>query len=343
MRNCYLSRNYKGVDGAGNKAKTDIECIMAENGFVNVGFRQTRYTNPVLAFLATLAGVLKAPFSLRKGDRLVLQYPLKKYFTFVCRMAHFRGAKVVVVIHDLGSFRSKRLTPLQEIRRLNNADVIIVHTEEMKEWLKQHEIRAKLVVLGVFDYLSESVPAAKTVLALPYTVAFVGGLDSRNYGFLYEMINSVHSYRLMLYGNGLEEGKVHGKVDYRGFVMSDNLISSAGVVADFGLVWYGYSLEGGKGDSGEYLRYNAPHKLSLYIRCGLPIIIWDKAGLADFVREHHIGICLSSLKDLDDVLSELTPEAYAVIKQNVVEMSRKISAGEFCTKAIRQALGMLEG
>ena len=82
MRNCYLSRNYKGVDGAGNKAKTDIERIMEENGYVNVGLRQTRYTNTILAFLVTLAGVLKLPFSLRKGDRLVLQYPLKKYFTF---------------------------------------------------------------------------------------------------------------------------------------------------------------------------------------------------------------------------------------------------------------------
>ena len=83
MRNCYLSRNYKGVDGAGNKAKTDIEQIMESNGFVNVGLRQTRYTNSILAFLATLAGVLKLPFSLRKGDRLVVQYPLKKYHTGV--------------------------------------------------------------------------------------------------------------------------------------------------------------------------------------------------------------------------------------------------------------------
>ena len=50
MRNCYLSRNYKDINGAGNKAKTDIERIMSESGYVNVGFRQTRYTNTVLAF-----------------------------------------------------------------------------------------------------------------------------------------------------------------------------------------------------------------------------------------------------------------------------------------------------
>ena len=127
MRNCYLSRNYKDINGAGNKAKTDIERIMSKSGYVNVGFRQTRYTNTVLAFLVTLASVLKVPLSLKCGDRLVVQYPLKKYFTFVCRMAHLRKAKVIVVIHDLGSFRRKKLTVSQEIKRLNHADYIIAH------------------------------------------------------------------------------------------------------------------------------------------------------------------------------------------------------------------------
>ncbi len=49
MRNCYLSRNYKDLNSAGNKAKTDIEQIMAETGYVNIGLRQTRYTGTVLA------------------------------------------------------------------------------------------------------------------------------------------------------------------------------------------------------------------------------------------------------------------------------------------------------
>ena len=81
--NCYLSRNYKGLSSAGNKAKTDIEQIMEKMSFRNVGLRQTTYTNEVLSFLATLTGVLKSPFCLHKGDKLVLQYPLKKYFSFV--------------------------------------------------------------------------------------------------------------------------------------------------------------------------------------------------------------------------------------------------------------------
>ena len=78
----------------------------------------------------------------------MLQYPLKKYFTFVCNMAHQRGAKVIVIIHDLGSFRRKALTVEQEISRLNHADYIIAHNEKMKKWLEDNGCKAKLGVLG---------------------------------------------------------------------------------------------------------------------------------------------------------------------------------------------------
>ena len=94
---CYLSRNYRGVDNAGNKAKTDIEQIMESHGFRNVGLKQTRYRNVVVAFCRTLFSVLKSILCLRKGDVLVLQYPLKKYYAFVCNMAHLRGCKVVTL------------------------------------------------------------------------------------------------------------------------------------------------------------------------------------------------------------------------------------------------------
>ena len=56
--NCYLSRNYKGLSSAGNKAKTDIERIMEDMSFRNVGLQQTTYTNEILSFLTTLTGVL---------------------------------------------------------------------------------------------------------------------------------------------------------------------------------------------------------------------------------------------------------------------------------------------
>lgn len=335
---CYLSRNYRGINNAGNKAKTDIEQIMEAQGFRNVGLKQTRYTNVIVAFCFTLFGVLKSFFCLRKGDVLVLQYPLKKYYALVCNIAHLRGCKVITLIHDLGSFRRKKLAISQEIIRLNHSDCIIVHSESMKNWLLENGIKAKLQILEIFDYLSETQSSADDALAEPpYRVLFVGGLSSKNNDFLYKLGNSTpRSYKLVLYGGGFEPDKLQqGHVDYKGFLSSDQLIESAR--GEYGIVWYGSSLEGGCGVLGEYLQYNAPHKMSLYIRCGLPVIIWEKAALAPFVKKNTIGICVASLAELQGILSQIDANQYMEMKNNVLNISKKLSQGYYCLKAMQQA------
>ncbi|WP_073346883.1 galactofuranosyltransferase [Bacteroides congonensis] len=334
---CYLSRNYKGVDSAGNKAKTDVEQIMEAHGFRNVGLEQTRYTNVILAFCVTLFSVLKSVFCLSKGDVVILQYPLKKYYTFVCNIVHWRGGKVITLIHDLGSFRSKRLTISQEISRLNHSDCIIVHSEAMKLWLIENGIKAKLQILEVFDYLSESQPMGKDVIPTqPFRVLFAGVLSSCHNDFLYKMADiTSRTYELVFYGGGFEVERLNTNVDYKGFVSSDKLIASA--EGDFGLVWYGPTLEGGGGPLGEYLQYNAPHKLSLYIRCGLPVIIWNKAALAPFVEKNNIGVCISSLAEVEEILAGMDINEYMQMKRNVLEVGEKLSDGFYFLKSVQEA------
>lgn len=336
--NCYLSRNYKGLSSAGNKAKTDIERIMEEMSFRNVGLKQTTYTNEVLSFLATLAGVLKSSFCLHKGDKLVLQYPLKKYFTFVCNMAHLRGAKVIVLIHDLGSFRRKALTVEQEIKRLNHADYVIAHNEKMRKWLEDNGCKAKLGVLEIFDYLSETKPTPKPNVKRPYSVLYAGALNLRKNTFLYEVGEYIRSFSFNLYGNGFEIDKAKGKehFKYMGFVKSDALIATA--QGDFGLVWDGFSVYACTGNFGEYLQFNNPHKTSLYIRCELPVIIWSKAALANFVRENGIGICIDSLEDLEGILNSLSEEQYLKMKEKTAQIGKLLSEGHFTKKTLQEAI-----
>ena len=47
---CYLSRNYRGVDNAGNKANTDIEQAVESHGNRNVELNRARYRIVVVAF-----------------------------------------------------------------------------------------------------------------------------------------------------------------------------------------------------------------------------------------------------------------------------------------------------
>lgn len=256
-------------------------------------------------------------------------------------MAHQRGAKVIVIIHDLGSFRRKALTVKQEISRLNHADYIIAHNEKMKKWLEDNGCKAKLGVLGIFDYLSETSAAPKQNTEKPYSVLYAGALSPRKNAFLYEVGAFVHSFSLNLYGNGFEINQAKGKehFNYMGFVKSDDLIATA--QGDFGLVWDGTSVSTCTGNFGEYLRYNNPHKTSLYIRCQLPVIIWKQAALADFVRENGIGICVDSLEELEKILNTLSEEEYAEMKKRTAKIGERLSQGYFVRKALQEAIERL--
>lgn len=337
MNKYYLSKNYPNLSSAGNKAKTDIETILSDAGFVNIGLKQTHYNNKLLGFIFTLLGVLKASFLISKGDWLVLQYPLKKYFSFICKVAHLKGGKVTVVIHDLGSFRRGKLTIPQEIERLNNADYIIAHNKKMANWLKENGSASKLGCLEIFDYLSANVSKNTEKINLPFSIVYAGGLSYKKNAFLYKLGEYVKTYRFVLYGSGFNEELLGGNQNfaYKGFVPSDELISTS--EGHFGLVWDGDSIDACSGAFGDYLQYNNPHKTSLYIRCQLPVIIWKKAALAHFVEENNIGICIGSLSELDQILSSLTAEQYQAMKNNVINMSDKLAKGYFITKAIEES------
>lgn len=338
--NCFLSRNYKNISGAGNKAKTDIEQIMLDMGFKNVGLRQTMVQNKILSFFITLFGVLKMPFSIRRGDIIVLQYPLKKYFSFACHMAHLRGAKVIALIHDLGSFRRKALSLAKERRRLDNADYIIAHNEKMQSWLKENGFNASIGTLGIFDYLSET-SASLDHSTPPYNIVYAGGLSPRKNTFLYELGEHIKNYKFNLYGNGFDFSQAKGieHINYMGFVNSDELIAT--VKGDFGLVWDGFSLDACTGDWGEYLKFNNPHKTSLYIRCHLPIIIWKEAALANFVEKNKIGITINSLTELNDILATLTEDEYNQMKDNTIKISQKLASGHYVRSALSHAVATI--
>jgi len=68
----------------------------------------------------------------------------------------------------------------------------------------------------------------------------------------------------------------------------------------FGLVWDGEEIETIAGTTGEYLRYNSPHKASLYIVSGLPLIVWKESAIYELVKQYNIGFGVSNLMELDE-------------------------------------------
>ena len=96
-----------------NKAKSDIDEIVKGMGFRNLTPIRKK-NNMFSRFVTKICGVLRILTRLKQGDILFLQYPMKKFYSMACYFAHLKGARVITVIHDLGTFRRHKLTPEQE-------------------------------------------------------------------------------------------------------------------------------------------------------------------------------------------------------------------------------------
>ncbi|MGN1262443.1 MAG: galactofuranosyltransferase [Prevotella sp.] len=337
-RLCYISRCYHGVKSSGSKARTDNEDIITGMGGVNLGLRRSFHTGKVLTFLLNFSGIIKYIFSVRKGDIIFLQYPIKKYFAFICKVASLRGARTVTLIHDLGSFRRKKLTTEKEIGRLSHTDYVIASNDVMARWLADKGLKKPLGALGLFDYQSDDDNEAHT----PYVqgrarLVYAGALAMRKTSFMLSVPEVIKKSRLHVYGDrsglpGMPDSEV---VEFHGFLPADEFIRT--VDADFGLVWDGDSLDSCTGNFGEYLQYNTPHKVSFYIRAGLPVAIWREAALAKLVERENIGICIDTLHGVDEVLAGITAEQYAVMRDNVRKVCRRMKEGGFLREAIEKA------
>lgn len=339
-RLCYISRNYYNLTTAGNKAKTDNESTLVEMGATNLGLHQTINSSKLLAFFLDLAGILRACFLLQKGDVLFLQYPVKKYFSFLCRVARRKGAKTICVIHDLGCFRRRKLTVEEETARLSHCDYIIASNDNMRQWFKKHGMKKPVGALGLFDYRANHFnKKSNSPLHTPHStpnVVYAGALSMRKNAFIVALSRRQLSFRLTIVGNkdslqGLNENP---NISYQGFMPSEEFIYT--IEADFGLVWDGDSLSTCSGNYGEYLRWNSPHKVSFYLRAGLPIIVWREAAVAPIIEQAGAGIAISSLEELNEKLARISPKEMTNMKQNATDMAKRLNEGYFLKEAITQ-------
>lgn len=342
-RLCFISRNYYNLHSAGNKAKTDTEDTLAAMGAVNIGLRRTLYRQKGIAFFLNLAGIVRAALTLQRGDVLFLQYPVKKYFTFLCKVAHRKGAKTVALIHDLGSFRRNKLTVEEEIRRLSHADYVIASNARMATWLEGHGLTCPLGELGLWDYRSTApVRAVETTREDEMrSVVYAGTLRLRKNAFLLQLSETLTDCRLKVVGNkdgleGLHDGPF---VTWHDFMASDTFIRT--IEGDFGLVWDGDSTDTCSGSFGEYLRWNTPHKVSFYLRAGLPVIVWKQSAVAALVEKEGIGLSISSLSELSACINRISTEDFQAMRERVAQMANKINDGYFIRGTVETALKRL--
>ena len=184
---------------------------------------------------------------------------------------------------------------------------------------------------GVFDYLSNNFKENNKKINLNnIKVIYAGNLKKEKCPFIYELNEKKLKYSFNLYGLGIDKEllKKNKKINYRGSFDPENIEF---IYGDIGLVWDGHIDESDEDESFKnYTRYNNPHKLSCYIARGLPVIVWRKSAISEFVIKNNIGYTISNLYDINNLdFSDIEEK-----RKNAMVLSRKLRSGYYTKKII---------
>ncbi|MCI1922067.1 MAG: galactofuranosyltransferase [Liquorilactobacillus nagelii] len=328
MKKIIISFNYGISNNAGSKAKNDIESFLCSDGFLKFEVNINRLARNSFKRLKTI-----------NPDLIVLQYggiSMISFFKVMKLLKNDSAGKIVIVVHDIESLRTfnkKRAISLNyvkskfEIKMLNMADSLIVHNDFMKKKMMLMGFKPEMISIKIFDYLN-SHELCKTFY-YNHDICFAGELSKSV--FLRNLNLKNHS--LSVFGpNPLS--KYPENVNYRGEYKPEEL--PLHLNQSFGVVWDGISTKTCEGIVGNYLKYNNPHKTSLYLSCGVPVIVWSKAAIASFVVNNNLGFSIDSLDNLDDLLDSISYDEYVVVRKNCLNISNKIRNGFFIKKAIKE-------
>lgn len=343
----YIIRTETGEKfNAASKARLDADSIAAGLGYEPFPFEGGRTAK------GSAAGALRlAALGLRNWRRLIRgaepgslilfqypHYPMKSALLagrMIPLARRKKNLRFAALVHDLDSLRGMhgRAAVYSDERVLPLFDAVICHNERMKAYLTGKGIpEDKIITLGLFDYLTEAGPSCA---GSEPGIAVAGNLSAEKSGYVHRLIESAGSVPVHLFGKGLEGTGLPESAVYYGSFPPEELPGR--LKGRYGLVWDGNTLETCAGKTGEYLRFNNPHKLSLYMAAGLPVIVWDQAAVADFVREQGVGIPVSSLGRLEEALSSVTEDQYREMKRRAEAVGQKVRAGEYLSEALRKA------
>lgn len=337
---------------AGPKAQSDAETILHHLGAIDVVVRRFDFTarNVLIRIFGRILWeieLIKVFFKVQQSSVLFVQYPsgflVWHGFLALKWLKRIKHVRIVMLVHDLPSQRiansSSALTiPDYFIRESLIADTIIVHNSAMSSLFRNCGLSEnKLVELGVFDYLTNCCLKEPNFVNV---INVAGNLSLVKAGYL-KSLSTIKSIRWQLFGNGFDNVFCSApNIAYAGSYLPEDLPSKLNL--GFGLVWDGSSASTCEGKYGEYLKVNAPHKISLYIASGLPIIIWRHAAEARFILNEDIGIVVDSLFEIPNKISQCSLIRYKQMVFNVRKWAERVRTGWSLTNAMHEAIKRME-
>lgn len=346
MKKYLIDTIQKGDYTAGSKARMDIDDILLGCDFEKINIIVGNNKKKVIKEISTISKQLDKIFDdIENGSLIAVQYPwdtLSYSIAKKCKnKAKQKNIKMIAIIHDLNSIRTgSKIVKIyykyfvKEIKYLNVFDGIVCHNQKMREYLVNRGIDDdKIVTIEMFDYLMDK--KVSNAEKIDFKVINIAGNLSRTKAeYVYKLSEiKISNYDINLYGP-FYDNTCHGNVHYYGTFPAEKLAKN--ITKGFGLVWDGEDINTCSGHFGNYMLYNNPHKLSLYLACGIPVIVWKKSAISEFVQRNHIGFLVSSLKEINDIFENMTVDQYKEYLKNVSVIQKNVLSGFYIKRAIKE-------
>ncbi len=339
---------------AGSKARKDADRIFAMSGAepltMVIPYEEKRERAGVIRglyyHLAAGKAWKKALAGTKAGDTVLFQFPVKAHtirLAAVLKKLKRTGVRTIALIHDLEYIRNAlhednsksagwRLER-EEKTALKEFDRVIAHNERMKKQLAEKmEVEEKrIVTLEIFDYLIPGY-TPKEERRDRKTVIIAGNLKKEKSGYIYRLPENV---RFNLYGAGWQ-GEETENIRYHGKYLPDELPGK--LEGGYGLVWDGPAATTCSGVYGQYLKFNNPHKTSLYLAAGIPVIIWEKAAMADFIRKEGCGITVASLDELKETMEGIDEKTHRAMLEAAGRIGTRLREGYYTRMALEKCM-----
>lgn len=338
-----IVENYDIEKHAGSKATNDVIDILSSMNIkkvpVLIATRNQGLFSKVWRQLKFFKDWLNVYAHIPNGSILILQNPFRirqlGRYQILMRLKKEKNVKIISIIHDVELLRYDTKFSRKEFQEtLVIADQLIVHNDSMKQWfIEQGVSEFKLISLEIFDYLSDKLSDVPTNYSKKVVIA--GNLAKEKSPYVYKL-GQISNVNFELLGVNYEPQKNDSNVVYHGAFAPDDVPNH--LTHGFGLVWDGSEIDSCAGETGNYLRYNNPHKLSLYLSSSLPVIIWSEAAEAKFVEKHQVGLTISSLYELEGKLAQLTEDNYQIMVKNTKRIKEQLQNGYYLKNAISKAL-----
>lgn len=313
------------------KPRTDIAQFLTgpDTRVVNVPININSKLSKAVGVCWTLRNTLTDAIAEANPQVVYIQYPAYSAVIMDHALKILRkksSAKIVLIVHDIESLRMSADHPeflTTEIRRFNSVDGLIVHNQAMADWLSDHGVTVPMSQLQLFDYIN---PQRLITDATSSNICFAGNLRKAQF------LNDVpfKQVQVDVFGDGLT--LTNSQLIDHGSKSPDELPKF--LTDRFGLIWDGNSAETCSGEYGEYLKYNSPHKASLYLSSGLPVIVWSQSALAPVVKSLGVGFAVDSLADIEPMLNKLSDVDDRRMKAAALLVALKLRSGQMIESAV---------